>query len=137
MAALNDELADTSNDIARTMAEAAAAPLLVDPLPPPFLALTDNVTAASATEGTNSTGSGGDGVGGVGPGATVGPAVAGATAACGSVGRSREEAQAEVDRLKARQVELCELIRCQREVGKSGCSFYIESKIHLKQKDRA
>lgn len=104
MVALNDELEATSDAIARTMAEAAAAPLLGDAFPPHTTAtasLTPVGVVAGADPPVSSSGR---------------PQGTGSAGGVGGVGRSREEAQAEVNRLKVRQMELFELIRRQREV---------------------
>lgn len=86
MQSLSLELADTSNAIARTMAEAATADFLA--LDPPHASAEPPKTAAAPES----------------PGVAAGG------------GRSRSEAQAEVERLKVRQSELFEMIQEQREV---------------------
>ncbi|CBJ33512.1 DNA primase [Ectocarpus siliculosus] len=89
MHSLSLELADTSNAIARTMAEAATADFLA--LDPPQ-ASGEPPETATAPES---------------PGVAAGKGQ--------GVGRSRAEAQAEVERLKVRQSELFEMIQEQRE----------------------
>ncbi|CAN0215287.1 unnamed protein product, partial [Ectocarpus sp. 8 AP-2014] len=89
MHSLSLELADTSNAIARTMAEAATADFLA--LDPPQ-ASGEPPETATAPES---------------PGVAAGKGQ--------GAGRSRAEAQAEVERLKVRQSELFEMIQEQRE----------------------
>ncbi|CAM9896941.1 unnamed protein product, partial [Ectocarpus fasciculatus] len=89
MHSLSLELADTSNAIARTMAEAATADFLA--VDPPHASAEPPKTAAAAES----------------PGVAAGGGAGG--------GRSRAEAQAEVERLKVRQSELFEMIQTQRE----------------------
>lgn len=126
MHSLSLELAGISNDIARTMAEAAAASLLaapaLEPPPPPTQPLLPEELSASAPDEATppSEPAGDDGVavqlnlleGGDGGGRGGGGDGGGRR----GVGRSRAEAQKEVDRLKARQSELFELIQLKREV---------------------
>lgn len=110
MHSLGLELADTSNAIARTMAEAAAASLLTDgPLAPSVPHPSSPASTSSAA--VNAARGNGD---------AAAPVVEATDAvvplSVGGVGRSREDAQAEVNRLKARQLKLFELIRDKREV---------------------
>ena len=108
MRSLSLELAGTSNAIARTMAEAAAAGLLAAPALAPSASDAANPPSESAgdvnIEGDVKVLEGGAGRGGGGGRGGNG------------VGRSRAEAQKEVDRLKARQAELFDLIQLKREV---------------------
>lgn len=110
MHALTRELADTSDAIARTMAEAAAASLLAGmPQSQQELAMaataTDEAGASSIRDDPSRW-----------PSRSVTADAADAASLGPAVGRSREDAQAEVGRLKSRQMELFDLIGDKREV---------------------
>lgn len=104
MHALTKELAEVSNDIARTMAEAAAASLLAGLSGSPTTVVDATV---DEQEGT---------CGGARDSDSAAIAEAAASSSTVPVGRSREDAQLEVERLKARQLEIFTLIRDKREV---------------------
>lgn len=103
MHALTTELADTSDGIARTMAEAAAASLLSD------------LPGMGESPGEDEK-SKGDASGDTPAVPAAVPVQGDASLPHNGIGRCREDAQAEVERLKARQLELYILIRDKREV---------------------
>lgn len=116
MHSLSLELAETSDAIARTMAEAAAAslfavhpPSAADDLPSPSAKGEAEAEAEAGAAAAAAAAVDGDGASREGGGPTE---------ALGG-GRSRAEAQAEVDRLKARQLQLFEMIGEEKEVRES------------------
>ena len=133
------ELAETSDAIARTMAEAATANFFTEPastvLPPTATTTAisppgaEGADAAAAVAAAAAAASGDAGMGAstgnvaavhVGGGGAASSAEVGAAGSDGGVAgvgrRSRAEAQAEVERLKARQAELFEMIQEEKEV---------------------
>lgn len=127
MHALSDELSSTSNAIARAMAEAAAAPLFANHSSSlsPASQSSPSETVANSSGGREESLKEADVVSGGHRGGDctendiAGPTIDGVGGVVGSgsgVGRSREDAQAEVDRLRARQSELFVLIRIQQQV---------------------
>eukprot|EP00903_Cladosiphon_okamuranus_P011616 g10926.t1 len=129
MHALSLGLAETSDAIARTMAEAATAKFFSDPAStatstsPPDVEGDERATAAAAVaSGGADAGTGNvasvQGGGGTAAGGEVGARAGGGdglVVAAGVGRRSGAEAQAEVERLKARQVELFEMIQEEKE----------------------
>lgn len=129
MHALSLELAETSDAIARTMAEAATANFFTDPAStatstglPDAEGDEGAVPAAAAVASGGADAGMGDvaavqGGGGAATGSEVGAGAGGDDGGVVGVGRrSGAEAQAEVERLKARQAELFEMIQEEKEV---------------------
>lgn len=126
MHSLSLELAETSDAIARTMAEAAAASLFAA-VPPPLASSPDLLSPSAAVADLPSPARAEEAASGAaGDVAAVveGDGPSGAEEVLGG-GRSRAEAQAEVDRLKARQSELFDMIQEEKEVSGGGDGTYI------------